>query len=373
MRRQARRDHARREGEGEVIPAASPAPGAVTARSVPLSALDTSAELLQSGFWGAFKQAHGWAPLAFEVNAAGSCFGLLVLTRRLARRFTSAYVPFGPTHDPAPGRGDLLAGIASAVRPLLPRGTLFLRFDLPWRKDGEPPAAPRVTKSAHDMQPASTVVVDISGPPEAVLGSMKSKTRYNIRLADKKGVTVTEGGDDDLPRWYALYEETARRDQIGIHSLAYYQGLLRASRQYEGASPKVQLLLAWHEGDLLAGNIVAYWKTRAAYLYGASSGVKRNLMPTYALQWEAIRRAQSHGCTTYDLFGVPPRPDPGHPMAGLYQFKTGFSEQVLERWGTWDVRYRPALCALYRAAEAARMFYYRRLKKRLRGLQAPAT
>jgi lipid II:glycine glycyltransferase (peptidoglycan interpeptide bridge formation enzyme) len=90
-------------------------------------------------------------------------------------------------------------------------------------------------------------------------------------------------------------------------------------------------------------------------------------MPTYALQWEAIRRAHAAGCRTYDLYGVPPRPDPGHPMFGLYQFKTGFSDTVLERWGTWDVSFRPVLCALYCAAEAARMLYYRRVKKHLRG------
>ena len=121
----------------------------------------------------------------------------------------------------------------------------------------------------------------------------------------------------------------------------------------------MKLLLARHEGDLLAGNIVAFWKTRAAYLYGASSGMKRNLMPTYALQWEAIRMAREAGCTSYDLYGVPPQPDPGHPMFGLYQFKTGFSDRVLQRWGTWDAPFRPLLYASYRAAEAARMFYYR--------------
>jgi lipid II:glycine glycyltransferase (peptidoglycan interpeptide bridge formation enzyme) len=126
------------------------------------------------------------------------------------------------------------------------------------------------------------------------------------------------------------------------------------------------LLLAWHERDLLAGNIVAFWKSRAAYLYGASSGAKRNLMPTYALQWEAIRRARAAGCHSYDLYGVPPRPDPDHPMYGLYQFKTGFSDKVLRRWGTWDTTLMPATFALYRAAESVRMFYLRRVKKRKR-------
>jgi lipid II:glycine glycyltransferase (peptidoglycan interpeptide bridge formation enzyme) len=93
-------------------------------------------------------------------------------------------------------------------------------------------------------------------------------------------------------------------------------------------------------------------------------------MPTYALQWEAIRAAKDAGCASYDLYGVPPRPDPDHPMFGLYQFKTGFSERVLERWGSWDLPFRAGAYAGYRAAEALRMFYFRGVKKRLHGRQA---
>jgi lipid II:glycine glycyltransferase (peptidoglycan interpeptide bridge formation enzyme) len=340
-------------------------------REVPLSILDSSDEMLQSGFWGQFKQEQGWKASAFSVTAGSASFGLLVLTRKLVRLFTIAYVPFGPVFDPCGRRGEFLASLASALRPCLPRGTLFLRFDLPWAKGGDVPLSrsrgiARVRKSASDMQPASTVVIDIARPLDDVLKSMKPKTRYNIRLAEKKGVTVAEGSLDELDRWYTIYHETARRDSIGIHSLSYYRGLLQSSHEYQGAAPDVKLLLAWHEAELLAGNIVAFWKTRAAYLYGASSGVKRNLMPTYALQWDAIRRAHAAGCLTYDLYGVPARPDPGQPMFGLYQFKTGFSDKVLERWGTWDASFRPALCTFYRAAEAARMFYHRGVKKRLR-------
>ena len=369
MRRKAAGHDQGCEGQGEVIDPAG-APAAVTARAVPLSSLDSSGEMLQSGFWGSFKQEHGWQASPFSVGAGSTTFGLLVLTRRLARFFTIAYVPFGPVHDPCTGRAVFLEALARQLQSFLPRRTLLLRFDLPWSKVGETPVAgrgaTRVRKSASDMQPASTVIVDIARPLDEVQSSLKSKTRYNVRLAEKKGVTVTEGSADDLDRWYSIYRETARRDRIGIHSLSYYRGLLRSSRSYPGAAPEVKLLLAWHDGDLLAGNIVAFWKTQAVYLYGASSGVKRNLMPTYALQWEAIRRAHAAGCLTYDLFGVPPLPDPGHAMFGLYQFKTGFSDKVLERWGTWDVPYMPAAAGLYRAAERARMFYHRGLRKRLR-------
>ncbi|MGO9310367.1 MAG: lipid II:glycine glycyltransferase FemX [Spirochaetia bacterium] len=371
MRREAAHHDEGFEGQGEVIDAGD-ARTVVSAREAPLSILDSNDEMLQSGFWGRFKQDHGWRASAFRVARGSDGCALLVLTRTLARLFTIAYIPFGPILDPYTGRGEFLGRLAAALRPMLPRNTLFLRFDLPWERRGEAPASrsgahPRVRKCASDMQPANTVVVDLGRPLDEVLDSMKSKTRYNVRLAEKKGVTVTEGAPEDLGRWYTIYEETARRDRIGIHSLSYYQGLLRSSHDSPGPAPEVRLLLAWHDGALLAGNIVAYWKARAVYLYGASSGTKRNLMPTYALQWDAMRRAHAAGCRTYDLYGVPPRPDQGHPMFGLYQFKTGFSDKVLERWGTWDAPFQPVLFALYRAAEAVRMFYYRGVKKRLRG------
>jgi hypothetical protein len=312
---------------------------------------------------------------------SGSPFGLLVLTRRLLRAFTIAYVPFGPALDPGTGRAEMLSRIAAALRPHLPRNTLLVRFDLPWEKAGEAPDAPgaaarsaggppakavRPRKAANDIQPPSTVVVDISGSPEEILAGMKPKTRYNIRLASRKGVAVSAGSDADMGPWYEVYRETSRRDRIAIHAMGYYAGLFTAARGYPGSAPQVELFLARHEEDLLAGNIVLFWKDTAIYLTGASTGIKRNLMPTYALQWEAMQAARTRGCRAYDLYGIPPRPDPGHPMFGLYQFKTGFSEKTLERWGTWDVPFRPLACALYGAAEAARMAFYRGLRKRSR-------
>ena len=219
-----------------------------------------------------------------------------------------------------------------------------------------------------DVQPPHTVVVDLSPEPEAILSAMKSKTRYNIRLAEKKGVKVREALPGEFEAWYELYRETGRRDRIAIHSASYYRELLNAG--YPGDRPSILLLVATHEGDLLAGNIVSFWKDGATYLYGASSGRKRNLMPTYALQWDAMIRARRLGCVRYDLFGIPPEPSPSEPMFGLYQFKTGFSQNVVKRWGSWDVPYRSLPYLAYRSAETVRAFYFRRLKK---GLAARAS
>jgi hypothetical protein len=292
-----------------------------------------------------------------------------VLTRGLSSIFTLGYVPFGPALEPESGRGELLSRLAGAVRPHLPANTLLLRFDLPWERGGDAGDLCRsdVRKSRDDIQPPSTVVVDLAPPLDSILAAMKTKTRYNIRLAAKKGVIVREGAEEDIDAWYELYRETSRRDRIAIHAKDYYADLLKLSGTYDGCRPSVKLLLAFADGELLAGNIVVFWKAAAVYLTGASSGAKRNLMPTYALQWEAIRMAKAAGCTSYDLYGVPPRPDPGHPMIGLYQFKTGFSDRVRERWGTWDVPYLRAGHALYSAAERARMFFFRTVKKRMGG------
>ena len=176
MRRQTHRDRPGGEGQGEVIE--------ISVRPVPPASLDAGDELLQSGFWAGFKEAHGWTAHPFSVRGAGDDFGLLVLTRTLLRRFTIAYIPFGPVRDPGTGRGELLSALARALRPHLPPTTLFLRFDLPWKKEGESPGAgtgrPRVLKASSDMQPPNTVVVDIAPDLDQVLASMKSKTRYNV-------------------------------------------------------------------------------------------------------------------------------------------------------------------------------------------------
>jgi lipid II:glycine glycyltransferase (peptidoglycan interpeptide bridge formation enzyme) len=346
-------------------------------RAAPLDALDGSPELLQSGYWAAFKSAHGWQAHPFLVTcvtAAGPVeFPLLVLTRRIARVFRLAYVPFGPTHDPGPGRGAFLAALARALRPHLPRGTFLLRFDLPWTKEGDRPAARGLRKAADDIQPPSTVIVDLRPDEDGILAGMKPKTRYNVRLAEKRGVKVEEGRATELGRWYELYRETSARDRIAIHALPYYRGLFEsaADRVAAGhAAPAVRLLLARAGGTVLAGNIVLFWGKAAVYLTGASSGEQRNLMPTYALQWAAMKMARAAGCETYDLYGCPPAADESHPMFGLYQFKTGFSPALTERWGTWDAPLARMPYAGYAAAERLRLWWYRRARKGLGGRRA---
>jgi lipid II:glycine glycyltransferase (peptidoglycan interpeptide bridge formation enzyme) len=334
-----------------------------------LEVLAVNQGLLQSPFWARFRAELGWEAKAFDCRAGAQGFALLVLVRSLPLGQRLAYVPHGPEIAAPEDWQNFLRGLTRALRPHL-EGCLFLRFDLPWsiRGDGtagRPPASGRrLRRAPMDIQPPSTVILDLGHAEEALLAAMKSKTRYNIGLARKKGVVVEEGSAGDLPAWYELYRETARRDRITLHPFDYYR------RQFElaaapGGPVSLKLLLARHQGELLAGIIVALMGQAAWYLYGASSDRKRNLMPAYALQWEAMRMARRAGCLSYDLFGIPPADDPAHPMHGLYRFKTGFGGRLLHRLGCWDAPFRPAGYQAYRLAERGREWYYRRLRKKL--------
>jgi lipid II:glycine glycyltransferase (peptidoglycan interpeptide bridge formation enzyme) len=350
---------------------------------------------MQSPFWARFKQQFDWNPHFFTIGGSASGAStprlspLLVLTRRLSPGAHIAYVPHGPeapelvaagdagaTDEGAAGAaarggtagaaGGVLAGLAAGVAERLERRPLFVRFDVPF----EEAATGGLVRAPADIQPPSTVIIDLTQEEEALLGAMKSKTRYNVRLAGKRGVEVRRGrvrapgGEpaDDLDRWYELYRDTAARDRIAIHSPAYYRALFDTASAYPAAD--LSLLVAEHEGELLAGIIVLRFGGTATYLYGASSNHKRNLMAPYALQWEAMRRSRGAGAAHYDLFGVPPADDPGHPMHGLYRFKTGFGGRILHRAGGWDYPARRAGYAFYRTAERARTFYYKRIRKR---------
>jgi lipid II:glycine glycyltransferase (peptidoglycan interpeptide bridge formation enzyme) len=208
---------------------------------------------------------------------------------------------------------------------------------------------------------------------EEILGGMKPKWRYNVRLGEKKGVTVRylenqEALGAGIDFFYDLYRETAERDGIAIHSRAYYERLFSLASEYSGGEKaySARLYCAEHEGDALASIITLFYGTKAVYLYGASSNHKRNLMPAYALQWAAMGDAKKWGCVEYDFYGISPTDDPRHPMHGLYRFKTGFGGSIVHRVGSLDIPLKPLVYGAYRLAEALRTLWFKKIVKALR-------
>lgn len=344
---------------------------------IPLKALPASSLFLQTAFWGSFKSRFSWKAAAFRASWKGRPFSFLVLFRRPAFSFPVAYVPH-PSFPVKPEEHKIFfSALSRALQAFLPTGTLFVRYDLPPCFEEDPEAEPfafpcktggkieGLKKSPADIQPPVTLVLSLRQSEEDLLNNMHKKWRYNIRLAAKKGVRIEEGfSREKITSWYGLYQQTAARDKIALHSLSYYQTLFEEGLSPAPENPRPQLFLARHEEDLLAGIITIRSGDRMTYLYGASGDIKRNLMPAYALQWRALREAKAAGCRFYDFFGIPPTDDPAHPMQGLLRFKSGFGGRRAEAPGARDYPYSRVFYGLYTLLERGRLFYYKNLRKR---------
>ena len=365
-------------------------------------AVKTSAQhFLQSRLWAEFKKEQGWSYQQYEVHSPGTrSFLLTVLLRQLSPFGFLAYIPMGPsiliTNDSrlpetVEKRKLFLVNLAEKLVSLLPTYVFLIRFDPPWecamrsgdsqvfsRQDfplipctgGKTPCSLR--KAVSDIQPPDTVMLDLGQPLDALLAQCKPKWRYNIRLAEKKGVQVRcfpgNQAEDVIPLFYQLYRETAARDGIAIHSENYYRSLCRlaADGTFDTERILISIYIAYFEEKPLAAIITLFSPSGAVYLYGASSNEHRNLMPAYLLQWQAIQDAQKYGCPSYDFYGIPPTDDSNHPMHGLYRFKTGFGGAVIHRVGTLDIPVRSFRYRLYSCAERLRAFWFKTLKKKLR-------
>ncbi len=331
-----------------------------------------TASFMQSSLWGRFKARTGWRAFLLVPgdSAPSPSETLLVLVRPLAAGFSFAYIPHGPALlSPQVEAEPILAGIGQALAGILGPRLVFVRFDLPQDSEELPESsmlfpASRL-KRGRAVQVPDTVVLDLGKGEEEILAAMKPKWRYNIRLAEKKGVAVSREGLKALDVFFDLYKETARRDGIAIHSRSYYETLLRLGSEPEFSGTDISLWVARHEGQALAAIITMFHRGKATYLYGASSDEKRNLMPAYALQWEAIKAAKAWGCVEYDFFGIPASEDPSDPMAGLYRFKTGFGGKILRRLGSIDYPCLPLVHRVFSWVESFRLYWFKSIKKRL--------
>lgn len=350
-------------------------------RRIPLGRLSAHDNFMQSPVWGLAKRGRRVTPLAFELDDAPS---LLVLVHRAGPDASYAYVPWGPEPARESRTGTYLEALSSELRRWLPRDCAFVRFDLPWispwndEPGDRPPVSTReleinfgtrehrLRKAPTDVQPADTMVVDLA-EDDRLLGRMRSKTRYNIRLARRRGVQVRPASPDELDRWYEMYHRTMERHGKTVHGRHHFSRLVEAtvSAPRAGVVPGVpaedhnlRLLLAERHGRTLAGLFLAVSGSYAIYLYGASADRDRRAMPAYLLQWEAMRLARRLGADRYDMFGVPPDRRPGHPMHGLLRFKEGFGGRHVARRGCWDFPYDHERYRVLAGREAADRGYH---------------
>jgi peptidoglycan pentaglycine glycine transferase (the first glycine) len=296
-----------------------------------------NAHLLQTGEWGELKSAFGWKP----VRVANGSFGVQILFRKLPLGFTVGYIP------KANFDRSLLSELDKVCKS---HHAIFLKLEPDsWNSEFIIHHSSFII-SKHNIQPPRTIIIDIRGSEEEILAKMKQKTRYNIRLAEKKGVTVRAW--EDIEAFHKMMTVTGGRDGFGIHSLEYYK------RAYELLQSKGlgEILVAEYEGKPLAALFVARNGYRAYYLYGASTDEERNRMPTYLLQWEAMKCAKAHGCEEYDLWGVPDEDEANleanfesrhDGLWGVYRFKRGFGGELKRAAQAMDRVYNPLLYWAY--------------------------
>ena len=198
-----------------------------------------------------------------------------------------------------------------------------------------------------EIQPRFVFRLDIKGKTEdEIFAAFHQKTRYNIRLATKKGVEIREGTKEDLKDFHKIMIETGERDDFIVRSLSYFE------KMYDEMAPEhMKLLMAYYENEPIAGIIPIMYGNKVWYLYGASSNKHRNLMPNYLLQWTMIKEAIRRGADMYDFRGVSGVVDESHPQYGLYRFKKGFNAEFTEFIGEIFIPYKPLKYKLYKLAE----------------------
>jgi peptidoglycan pentaglycine glycine transferase (the first glycine) len=302
------------------------------------------AHLLQTNAWGELKAAFGWEVTRLQ---EGPC-GAQILFRRLPLGFSLAYIPKGPL-------GPWLPDFLPAMDRLCRQKHAFMlkiepdEIDRPER--AKKLGAHGFLPSKHTIQPPRTLVVDLQGEEEEILSRMHQKTRYNVRLAERKEVRIRTW--QDLEAFGRMMQETAQRNAFGAHTSSYYKYAYDLFHPY-GAC---ELFVAEHEGIPLAAIMVFTHGPRAWYFYGASTNLERNRMPTYLLQWEAMIWARGRGCREYDLWGVPDEdfdtleesfPDLQDGLWGVYRFKRGFGGDFVRSVGAWDRPYIRSIFFLYR-------------------------
>ncbi|MBI5825686.1 MAG: peptidoglycan bridge formation glycyltransferase FemA/FemB family protein [Chloroflexi bacterium] len=330
---------------------------------------------LQTYEWGQVKAKYGWQPIylvwdkdgkmkeertnlssfIFPVQAACLVLKRTILNRGFAARLSVLYAPKGPLLDwkNEPLRTRVLNDLQSFARK---QGAIFLKLDPDVvLARGVPNSEGDVTEnsgqavmfelrrrgwvySSDQIQFRNSVLVDLTSTEDEILMRMKPKTRYNVRLAGKKDVTVRVGTENDLPMLYKMYAETSVRDGFVIRDENYYMTVWKTFIPHSAFRilPSAIPLIAEVDGEAVSAIFLFMFAGRGYYVYGMSRNAHREKMPTYLLQWEAIKHAKSNGCTAYDLWGAPEVFDESDSMWGVYRFKEGLGGEVVRTLGAYD-------------------------------------
>ena len=293
------------------------------------------AQFLQSWQWGEFqKQVSGqvWR-IGMENN------GRLIASAKLVKK----QLPMGKSYFYC-GRGPvgITDELFNYIKELaLRESAMFLRFE-PVNEFQISNFKFQISKTI-DVQPSQTLILDLTKSEDELLKNMRQKTRYNIRLAEKKGVKIVESGAERFEEFWQLLASTGDRDDFNLHGRSYYRAMLSLDSSF------VKLLFAEDQGKPLAGSLSVFFGDTATYIHGGSSDENRELMASHALQWQTIKLAKQLGHKYYDWHGIDETKWPG-----VTRFKLGFGGEAVTYPGTFDLIFDSGWYNIYKMVRQAR-------------------
>ncbi len=299
-------------------------------------------QFLQSSAWNKFQKDMGNKIWQIGYIEKDEILAIASITqKKLFLNYSYLYLARGPIiADQVQDKNKYLKLILKAIRDLSietkEMGEVFFRFEPIFNFDLEN------IKQVKDFQPSRTLLLDLTKLEKELSAQLHQKTRYNIKLAQKKGVKIELIQDKELARdiFFSLISKTSARNDFTAHHKKYYAQML--------ALENFNLWIAKHEQDVLAANIVVSFGDTVTYLHGASANQKRNLMAPHLLQWEQIEWAKSQGYQLYDFWGISPVDQPKHKWAGFTRFKKGFGGEEKKLPGTFDLVYNQKIYSLYK-------------------------
>ena len=331
-----------------------------------------NSSLLQSFKWGEFQEVLGRKIWKLVMKKENQWLILsLVVKHNLPMGRSYLYCPQGPIFQNREYKIENTELLFDKIKELAKKEkAIFLRIDPAisisayggpvegWQNSVFPPMADQpkagkiqelgLIKTKKEIQPKDTLILDITKSEDELLSHMHHKTRYNIRLAERKGVKVRQSTDSkDIDIFWHLMLKTAQREKFKSHSREYYKKQLEVL----GKEGLVKLFLAEYQGKIIASNIVSFFGSKATYLHGASLYQYREVMAPHLLQWQAILEAKKQGCTSYDFWGIAPKDSSDHPWAGITRFKKGFGGKEIHYIGAHDLVFQPIWYKLYNLAK----------------------
>lgn len=322
------------------------------------------ATIHQTSKWGHFQEkipyrGKYWI-IVLENEKGKITGGSMVIRHKMRNKYSWLYCARGPLFDySSKDLQETMKMFLATLKPIAKKeNSIFVRIDPPIKLGTNPKGLLRPLGfkiSHHGFQPEHTLMLNLTKSEDEILAQMKPKGRYNIKLAEKHGVTIYRSDpnnkkqfDKNLEAYKKILHETTMRDKFYGHKKYFYEHMLKTLTVEDPKGPRGSLYVAEYKNKIIAGVIATFYKDTGTYYYGASSNEHREVMAPYLLQWMAIKESKSLGFKHYDFLGIAPSGAKNHEWQGVTDFKRKF--------GGIDVTYEPpreygfkkALYALYR-------------------------